>query len=33
VFYSPLVWHSADSFFGSNKTDSRLTLNFFGRVV
>ncbi len=33
VFYNPLVWHGADSFFGSNKADSRLTLNFFGRVV
>lgn len=33
VLYSPLVWHSADRFFGSSNDDSRLTLNFFGRVV
>lgn len=33
ALYSPLVWHSADRFFGSSKDDSRLTLNFFGRVV
>jgi hypothetical protein len=33
VLYSPLVWHSADKFFGNAKHNSRLTLNFFGRAV
>jgi hypothetical protein len=30
VMYSPLLWHSADTFFGTTRQDSRLTLNFFG---
>ena len=33
VIYSPLEWHGADNFFGSEKDDSRLTLNFFGRAI
>jgi len=33
VIYSPLEWHSDDDFFGSEKHDSRLTLNFFGRAI
>ena len=33
VLYSPLVWHSADKFFGDTDQTSRLTLNFFGRAV
>lgn len=33
VFYSPLIWHSADKFFGDTDQTSRLTLNFFGKAV
>lgn len=33
VLYSPLLWHSADKFFGDTDQTSRLTLNFFGRAV
>ena len=33
VLYSPLVWHSADKFFGNSDQTSRLTINFFGRAV
>ncbi len=33
VLYSPLVWHSADKFFGDDDQTSRLTLNFFGRAA
>jgi hypothetical protein len=30
VLFSPDEWHSADSYFGETKDDSRLTINFFG---
>jgi hypothetical protein len=33
VIYSPLEWRSNDNFFGSEKDNSRLTLNFFGRAI
>ena len=33
AIYSPLLWHSADTFFGNDRLNSRLTINFFGRAV
>lgn len=33
AIYSPLIWHSADTFFGDNTLNSRLTINFFGRAA
>lgn len=33
VLFSPNVWHSADTYFGTTLEDSRLTLNFFGYAI
>lgn len=33
VMFPPEVWHGVDSYFGSTKEDSRLTITFFGRAV
>lgn len=30
IMFHSNKWHAADGFFGSNKEDSRLTINFFG---
>lgn len=30
IIFHPHMWHGADSYFGTTKEDSRLTINFFG---
>lgn len=30
LIFNPDMWHSADTYFGKTKDDSRLTINFFG---
>ena len=32
IMFDPRTWHSADHFFGTDKTSSRLTLVFFGNA-
>jgi hypothetical protein len=33
IIFDPRTWHSADTFFGKNKNDTRLTQVFFARAI